>query len=130
LRKGSFDLEKAKKWFIRYNANYKIWKELFEGPRRPFGTGLIITYEDLLRDTVGFLNNLKNVFGLKLKTKMLISDRMASADIEDKVKFFTEERKRFYLQNGNFSLPNEIVKTITELVDWDLMRFYGYRPKR
>jgi len=118
-----------KKWFMRFNKNYEAWKDLLENPRTPFGKGTFCTYENLLRAPHDFLYTLRNDFGMKLKDEIIIRDRMASAGSKDPVKYFTEERKQFYLQDGDFGLSKKLIKQITGLVDWELMKFYGYKPK-
>jgi len=113
-------------WYNRFNDHYKAWKELLEGARRPFGRGVVSKYEDLLHNPQVYLRTISNELGLKLKKEINISDRMASAGKKDDVKFFDEERRKFYLQKGDFGLSKKEIDTITNLVDWNLMKFYGY----
>jgi hypothetical protein len=118
-------------WYERFNRMYKDWKKLLENPHKPFGKGIINTYEDLLRNKDDFIYTLIDKCGLKLKGKIHDTDRIASVrrDAKNELKFFTEERRQFYLQDGDFGLSKKLIKQITKLVDWELMEFYGYKPK-
>ena len=129
VNKKAFNDKVIVQWYNRFNNHYKTWKELLEGPRKPFGKGVVSQYENLLRNSKTHLLTLGNELGLKLKDELKISDRMASAGKKDDVKFFNEERRKFYLQKGDFGLSKKEIDTITSLVDWNLMRFYGYEPK-
>ena len=128
LRKDSFRMEV---WYDRYNKLYKKCKKLLENPRKPYGKGMVVRYEDLLRSPKNFIYTLRDDFGMKLKDKIKDSDRMASVNskFESEPTVFTEERRRFYLQNGDFGLPKELINKITELIGWELMKFYEYYPK-
>ena len=128
LHKDSFRMEV---WYDRYNKFYRSWKKLLENPRKPYGKGMVIRYEDLLRSPSDFIYTLRDRFGVSLKGKIKTTDRMASVNskFESEPKIFTEKRKQFYLQDGDFGLSNELINKITELIDWELMKFYGYKPK-
>ena len=128
LHKNSFHMEV---WYERYNKVYKSWKELLENPRKPYGKGMIVGYENLLRSPSDFIYTLRNNFGVKLKDEIKITDRIASINskFESEPKIFTEERRQFYLQDGDFGLSKKLIKQITKLIDWELMEFYGYKSK-
>ena len=127
LYNKKFNLEN---WYIKYNNAYKSWRELLENPHKPFGSGRIVCYEESLKNPTELLNYVRDNYGVVLKNKIIIPDRMSSAKDDGKeLKFFTEERKNFYLQDNDFGLSKDLLKKITELVDWRLMEFYNYKPK-
>ena len=41
---------------------------------------------------------------------------------------FTERNRRAYLSEGPWSHSPTYLKRITDLVDWDVMSFFGYEP--
>ncbi len=123
----NFDI---KDWYGRFNRLYSEWKELLENPHSVFGKGMVVGYENLLRSPSDFLFTLRNDYGIKLKNGIIIPKHMASQKKDcDRDKFFSEKRKQFYLQKGDFGLSKKLIKQITELVNWDLMKFYGYESK-
>jgi len=113
--------------YANYNLKYKLWKRLLEDPYKPFGKGFVIRYEDYLVDTLPKIIKISEETGLKMKNKGLLAGgeyvipTKVSASDE-----FTEERRQFYL-SGNFGLSKDLIKEITDLVDWKLMEFYGYK---
>ena len=73
----------------------------------------------------------ESVFNQDMKDKNLLTDRKFI--IPKKVNSsddFTEKRRQFYLSDENFGLSKDALKQITDAVDWDLMKFYGYKPKK
>ena len=81
-------------------------------------------YEDTLRNTEAVITNISKQTGIPMKGKIFTIPTKVSQSDE-----FTEKRRKFYLSNGNFGLSNELIKQITDVVDWKLMEFYGYKPK-
>jgi len=110
--------------YARYNESYRDWKTLLDNPWPPFGKGFIMRYEDTLRDTKSVITNISKQTGIPMKNTIFTIPIKVSQSDE-----FTEKRRKFYLSDGNFGLSNDIIKQITKVVDWDLMKFYGYKPK-
>ena len=114
--------------YNNYNFKYGVWKKLLESPHKPFGKGFVIRYEDTLLNAEQMFEDIAKKTGLKMKDKELLADgkfivptKVNSSDE------FTEERKQFYLSDDNFGLSAERIEFITNMVDWDLMKFYGYK---
>ena len=111
--------------YKQYNECYRSWKELLENPHKPFGVGVKIKYEDLLINTEKELNRICKCSGVRrLDSALSIPDKVPQSDE------FTESRRQFYLSGGDFGLSDELVEEITNIVDWELMKFYGYEPIR
>lgn len=121
FRKGNFKIGFD---YRKYNESYREWKKLLDNPWKPFGKGFVMRYEDTLRNAEAVLTNISKQTGIPMKGKVFTIPTKVSQSDE-----FTEERKKFYLSNGNFGLSNELIKQITKAVDWNLMKFYGYEPK-
>jgi len=117
--KRPFDIEQ---WYNTYNNLYRNWKELLENPHEPFDSGRLVIYEEVLKNPVELLYYVRDNYGVELKDKITIPGKVRQSAN------FTEDRKRFYLQDGNFGLSNKLIKEITRLVDWELMKFYNYKP--
>jgi hypothetical protein len=122
FRKMGFNFKSE---YRQYNDNYKSWKTLLENPHKPFGVGVKIRYEDLLINAEKELNRICRQTGIGRSNDVLsVPDKVPQSDE------FTEERRRFYLSDGNFGLSDEMVEEITNIIDWELMKFYGYKPIR
>jgi len=109
--------------YVEYNKHYRSWKNLIENPYKPFGKGIVVKYENLLIDVRKEIQRISNHTGINMRgikfhvpTKVPVSDE------------FTEERRQFYLSGDSFGLPDETVEKITNIMDWRLMKFYGYKP--
>lgn len=91
-----------------------------------FHPAYVVRYEDLITPPVKEqFKKIADFFGLKMKDEFT-NIKVASKGWD----LFTEERRQFYLQTGNFGLSNGLIEKITNIVDWDLMKFYGYYPKK
>jgi len=118
---GGFHIERS---YANYNKVYKSYKDLYEGKYKNEGIycdAFILKYEDLLRNTKKKVTEVSNQFGINMKGKFIVPTKVYQS------KTFTEQRKKFYLGNGNFGLSDKLIKRITDLIDWDLMKFYGYK---
>ena len=120
FRKGNF---RVKFDYEKYNESYKGWKKLLENPWPPFDKGFIMRYEDTLRNTEAVITNISKQTGIPMKLPFTIPTKVSQSDE------FTKERRKFYLSDGNFGLSNDLIKQITDVVDWKLIKFYGYKPK-
>ena len=120
FRKANFRIDVE---YGKYNESYRGWKKLLENPWPPFGKGFIMRYEDTLRNTEAVITNISKKTGIPMKNTFTVPTKVSQSDE------FTEERRKFYLSNGNFGLSNDLINQITKVVDWYLMKFYGYKPK-
>ena len=120
IPKSGFARQK-KIWFDIYNRilfRKKITSTYFH-------PAYVVRYEDLITKPVKEqFKTIADFFGLKMK-KEFTDIKVASKGWDP----FTEERRQFYLQRGNFRLKTGLMQKITDIVDWDLMSFYGYYPK-
>ena len=105
---------------VGYSDLYKRYKE-FHLNHEFWQASKIVRYEDLLADTAGTLKSIASFIGTTLKDDITIPDKVTDSEK------FTIKRKEFYLGN-RFGLPNTIIKSITDDVDWDTIKYYGYTP--
>ena len=120
---SKFNLEKSYK---RYNLLYTSYRNFYEEDYKSSGLyrqGIIIRYEDVLKDTQRVISEIAKSFGLEPKGNFVIPNKVPQSAN------FDEDRKKFYLGSGTFDLPSKIVQKINSLVDWNLMAFYGYTKK-
>jgi len=106
-----------------FNDRYREWKDLVEHGDDIHATGIFVKYEDLIENTNLMINKIATNFNIETVKEFIIPTKVPHSVP------FTEKRKQFYLQDGNFGLSDEQVKWITDNVDWDLMKYYGYTPK-
>lgn len=106
--------------YERYNFLYHEHKKLLEGNYNNtiFDDSILIRYEDYLLDQNHEMQRIGEKFGLKINFPLI-----EPIKVECSPELFTEEKKRFYLEQK----PEEFEKEITNAVDWDLMSFYGYK---
>jgi len=127
LRFSNNNLLIVKSQYLNYNNKYNIWKKFLDNPHKPFGKGFIVRYEDMLIDPESVFNRISKKINIKMKNKNLISG--GKFFVPNKVHQsdeFTEERRQFYLSDGNFDLSEEEINRINKSIDWDIMSFYGY----
>jgi len=105
-----------------FNNFYRKWRDLIKYGNDVHTTGIFVKYEDLIMDTEFVISMMASYFDVEVSRDLIIPTKISHSDT------FTEEQKRFYLQDGNFGLSNEQVKWITDNIDWDLMKYYGYEP--
>ena len=114
-----YSTEKA---YSDWNKKYAWWKDLLENPRTPFGKGVILKYEDLIRDVGSEMMRIASILQLEG-----VWDPITTPKQVDQSAPFTEERRMYYLDSSqHFGLFPQERKKITKLVDWDLMKYYGY----
>lgn len=107
-----------RKMYMNFNGFYEGYFELFE---KHGVSCVLVRYEDLLKDPRKELYAISNKFNTNLTDgEIYIPKRVISSEV------FTEERKEFYLGEGDFGLKPEWISKINEVVDWDLMNHYGY----
>lgn len=116
-KKKPFDFKRE---FKRYNKLYSLYKDLYENGHDVYTEAYILKYEDLLKNPKKELIKIVNALGGELKSNFINPTKVNMS------KKFTKDRKNFYLDGGNFGLPSNIIKDITEIIDWQLMKFYGY----
>jgi hypothetical protein len=119
-----FNFEKSYK---KYNNLYLAYKQ-FHLDKSNYGNlyneSYIIRYEYLLRNTTKAMNKLSKFFGIDIKNKnIVIPAKIPQSDP------FNESRRTFYLSGDVFGLKKRQVEAINKLVDWDLMKFYGYQRR-
>lgn len=111
--------------YTLYNNRYQIYKKLCEGELYPniYHLGTVVRYEDLLNDAQGVLQNISEQTGCGLKERFKVPEKVEQS------KPFNEARRKFYLSEGVFKLPKELLAQINKLIDWDLMSYYGYEKR-
>jgi len=118
-RKLPFDKE-----FQYYNMLYYKLKEFHDDPGAIagyFNRATTVRYEDLLADTPGTLRKIADKFGIQMLDSIKTRNKINMSGP------FNQARKDFYLGDGSFGLQQNIIDDINNIVDWDLMDFYGYR---
>jgi hypothetical protein len=125
IRKWVGDNVNVKKQYTIYNNRYRVYKELCEGRLYPevYYPGTIMKYEDLIDHPSRVLKNISKQTGCGLNQKIKIPIQVEQSSR------FTEERRQFYLSSGTFGLSKKIIDEVNGLVDWDLMRYYGYERR-
>ena len=122
FRKYNVMLERE---YSQYNKHYNAWKGLIENPYKPFGKGVIIRYEDTLTDEKKELQRICEHTGIKMQNvEFNVPIKVPQSDE------FTEERRQFYLSGSTFGLSDDIVERVTNIIDWEVMKFYGYKPAK
>ena len=109
--------------YNRYNMLYSEFKKFWHDPQlygSHFGKVAIIKYEDLLCETEKNVRSICFDFGIPVQEIFVIPSKVGMSAK------FTSERCKFYLRNDHFDLPKKIIKDINNIIDWDLMKFYGY----
>jgi len=117
----------AKYSFNAYNKLYREYKDFDNNYKDPFVKPIYVKYEDFIRDERKMLKYIAGVFDIKVNDDIKIINKYYG-NSNTKAKSFTENRRKFYLSD-DFGLDMKELKEITSLVDWDLMKFYGYNPK-
>ena len=104
--------------FQMYNELYSSYRKfrLSQFPNLGFKKCLIVRYEDLLQDLDRELDVISGFFDIPVINRNDLSKVEYSAE-------FTPERREHYLN------PISDLK-VAELVDWDLMFFYGYTREK
>jgi hypothetical protein len=126
IKKWSGAKFKLEKTYKRYNELYTSYKHLYEEGykvNKLYNKGIVVRYEDVLEDPQKVISEIADSFGLESKGGFTIPNKVPQSDK------FGEDRKKFYLSGGIFDLSKELADKITELVDWELMKFYGYKPR-
>jgi len=120
---NKFNMDRS---YTRYNSIYRSYKKLYEGKHdnNIYGKSVIIKYEDLLSDTNRKITEIANFFKITIK-KSIVIPRLVPMSGK-----FTNKKKEFYLSGGTFGLSDKLVQEINDLVDWELMKFYGYKPTK
>jgi hypothetical protein len=110
------------KLYKRYNMIYSSYKEMYEGKygNELYSQTVVVKYEDLLVNAEQKINEIAEMLGLKIKTPFVVPNKVYMSDK------FTDNKKKFYLSGGAFGLSDTVVQKINNLMDWDLMKFYGY----
>jgi hypothetical protein len=109
--------------YDRYNMLYTEFKKFWHDPKLygdHFGKVAIIKYEDLLRKPEKHVRSICSKFEIPVQDKFVVPNHVGMSAK------FTPERHKFYLRNDHFDLPKKIIKDINNIIDWDLMKFYGY----
>lgn len=115
-----------KKEYKKYNRLYGVYKDFHLSNKKKYGNfyskSYIVKYENLLRDPNVIMKSIADKFELKLLHLPVI----LPIKVEQSVKF-TDKRKKFYLSAGSFGLNKKQIDTINNILDWELMEFYGYK---
>ena len=109
----------TKKAYSDWNRKYEWWKDLLENPRAPFCKGMMVHYEDLILDTPRMLRFLGSTFSVEVAHMIRTPQKV------DQSAPFTKARRDYYL-GDDFGLTAYQRHLVTDLVDWDLMGYYGY----
>jgi len=104
-----------------YNRVYAEHKEFLEGnfENTVYTSGILVCYEDLIRDAKSEVCRVANLLGVAVHPDFK-DFSIVPCSVE-----FSEERRQYYL-NQIPNLDNEVRDKITDVVDWELMKFYGY----
>jgi hypothetical protein len=115
----------VKKQYTLYNNRYRAYKQLCEGKLHPniYHPGTVMRYEDLISDANIALRGIADETGCVLKDRIKVPKKVAQSNA------FSEARRKFYLSQGVFNLPKEVLDRINALIDWDLMAYYGYEKR-
>ena len=112
---GSFNFSEQYK---RYNNLYFSHKNMYYSDL--YSEPFFIKYEDLISNEEKEINNISKHFGV---------ETTETFDIPKKVKLsdkFTEEKRKYYLRNDDFGMGKKKVKMINDILDWDMLKSYGY----
>jgi len=109
-----------KELYDRYNTFYEYFLHFSHDYYREC---MLVTYEKVLIDPRGVLEDIAMLIGGSLNKDILIPDKVPRSAV------FTTDRKAFYLQDGNFGLDGDTIKMITDAVCWDVVHQYGYKEK-
>lgn len=108
--------------FEIYNSTYNIYKDLLEHNTERYNgiykEGLYIRYEELLAHPETEVNRVAQHCGI-----------IARLDKDFKTPDHVNEReKKFYIKGPPWKLNEIELLDVQTRVDWELMKYYGYRP--
>jgi hypothetical protein len=108
-------------YFNKYNCFYDGHRDFLLGDTKgtAYTDSILIRYEDLIVDVKTELQRAANKFNVPLNTEFLDTNEVANSAL------FTEERRNYYI-NQKPSYDKETIERVNDLVDWELMKFYGY----
>jgi hypothetical protein len=110
--------------YNRYNMLYTAFKDFHYSPQswgEHFGKVVIVKYENLLRNPKKHLGIICSKLEVPLQKSIKVPNKV------DMSPRFVPEKRKFYLRNDTFGLPPKTVQAINDIIDWDLMSFYGYK---
>jgi len=113
------------KVYKRYNYLYEVYRDFHLSGSDFWAKSYVLKYEDLLIDPEKIVNEIRNMVGCEITDKFVNPNTVP----HQQNKKFTEKRKMFYLGTDNFGLSDNLIKAITNIIDWNVIEFYGYRRK-
>ena len=120
--------ERLREECVRFNEHYRAWLELFGSPRRP---ALLVRHEDLLCDAEAVLDRVSNTFAVPRLPYQPIDCIARPVHWDDRPapvsrQVFDRER---YLRDEHLRVLNaEQRQVVTETMDWEMLRGFGYEP--
>lgn len=116
------DADLTRRKCLAFNSAYASYWPLIES-----GKGMLVRYEELLEDAIGVMSRVQETFGLTARTEALVnvSTTVAPTVGISSASFYSSfYRDREYLT----VLDSGSLKAVTETIDWELMRRFGYFP--
>ena len=113
-----------KEVFKNYNHLYTSHKEFLEGDVADtiYDEAILVRYEDYLENAERELKRVCDAFGCKLRLPLNRPNTVACSPYK-----FTKDMRRYYI-NQKPKYGRGLILKVTDVVDWELMRFYGYKP--
>jgi hypothetical protein len=111
----------------RFNESYAAWLALAESRT------LVVRHEDLVRDPEAVVRTLAQKFGCERAPEFVAVDRVVEPAIWDGMAMPTQMLpydREHYAGEGHVSgLPALHRDVVTETIDWELVRPFGYAPR-
>lgn len=119
----NYSTDDVKRHIEGYSARYGKWKD---DCIDNYKNGFMVRYEDMLTNYRNVLRSIEEDTGLKRNNKHLHNVSKAVGP-RSKQKNFSD----YYLNHRYLDkLKQKHIVAITENVNWELMKYYGYKPQR
>lgn len=107
--------------FRKFNVLYNEHRKFLLGDNDDtvYTDSILIRYEDLLIDPPMELSRISEKFGYVFKHKFTDLTKVAQSGK------FTDSMRKYYIAQRPL-YDNKTIELVTSVVDWELMKFYGY----
>ena len=113
------------KLYKRYNRLYTVYRDFHldkSGFDNLYGDSCVVRYEDVLKNVDKVMAHVSKSLNIEVAHRPVVLPNQVPQS-----KRFSKTKKKFYLGNGRFGLDQSTINTINNILDWDLMEFYGYK---